>query len=42
MTGRETLKLEVQDLGTFYRGALERIVSWRKGSWTIDLGKIGR
>ena len=42
MTGRETLKLEVQDLGTLYRGALERIASWRNGSWTIDLGKIGR
>jgi hypothetical protein len=42
MTGREAVKLEVQDLRTVYDGPLQRIARWRRGSWTIDLAQVVR
>ncbi len=42
MTGRETLRVELHDLKTLLSGTLGDIGSWRRGAWTIDLGKISR
>jgi hypothetical protein len=42
MTGRETVKLEVQDLRTVLTAPLERIAAWRGRAWTIDLSKAVR
>jgi hypothetical protein len=41
ITGREAVKLEVQRLTDALKGTLEHVGSWKKGSWTIDMGKIG-
>jgi hypothetical protein len=42
MTGRETVKVEVQELRTVYQGPLQRIARWRSGSWAIDLSQAVR
>lgn len=42
MTGRETIRIETQALSTIYDGSLERLGTWRKGSWTIDMSRAGR
>ena len=42
MSGRETVKLEIQELRTVYQGPLERVARWRKGAWTIDLARTVR
>jgi hypothetical protein len=42
MTGRESVRLEVRELSTLYDGVLERIGSWRRGAWTIDMKKVQR
>jgi hypothetical protein len=42
MTGRETIRVETQALSTIYKGPLERLGTWRKGSWTIDMSRAGR
>jgi hypothetical protein len=39
MTGRETIKVETRDLATIYEGTLQRLGTWRKGAWTLDLSK---
>ena len=39
MTGREAIRLETQELTTVYEGTLERIGTWAKGAWTIDLSR---
>ena len=38
-TGREAIRLETQELTTVYEGTLERIGTWAKGAWTIDLSR---
>ena len=42
MTGREAVKLEVQELRTVFTGPLERVATWSGGVWTIDLAKAVR
>jgi hypothetical protein len=42
MTGRETIRVETQALSTIYEGPLERLGSWRKRSWTLDMSRAGR
>jgi hypothetical protein len=42
ITGRETLKIESHELKTLLSGTLGEIGSWRRGTWTIDLGRIAR
>jgi hypothetical protein len=39
MTGRESVRLEARQLTTIYDGPLERIGSWHRGEWTIDMKK---
>ncbi|HVO38506.1 MAG TPA: hypothetical protein VMV03_05690 [Spirochaetia bacterium] len=40
MKGRETIRISVRDLQTIREGTLESLGSWRRGVWTIDLGKV--
>jgi len=40
MTGRESIRIAIRDLQTIKEGTLESLGSWRRGVWTIDLGKL--
>ncbi len=40
MTGRESIRIAVRDLQTIREGTLESLGSWRRGVWTIDMGKV--
>jgi hypothetical protein len=42
MTGRETVKVETRDLRTVFKGRLDQVASWRRGSWSIDLARVVR
>ena len=39
ITGRETIKLETQQLRTVYEGPLEGLARWKGGSWTVDVSR---
>jgi len=39
ITGRETIKLETQELTTVYQGPLEQLARWKGGAWTVDVSK---
>ncbi len=40
VTGREAIRVETQQLATLAEGTLERVGSWRRGTWTIDLARF--
>jgi hypothetical protein len=39
MTGRESIKVETQQLTTVYEGPLERLAAWKGGSWSVDVSR---
>jgi hypothetical protein len=42
MTGRETVKIERENLTKVYEGPLERLGTWKKRAWTVDVSKALR
>jgi hypothetical protein len=39
LTGRESIKVETQQLTTVYDGPLERLATGKGGTWTVDVSK---